>query len=244
MTSAAQPAPTVHRFHAPWNVAWGLLIGRSQLRRWFELSLRRLKPVLSGTVVDLGGKTASAHYLSEFAKQPELRLISTDLHAAPGVVAVDVQQRLPFGDAEVDTLIAFHLLEHVADVSVIANEAFRILRPGGRVFISVPFLFEFHADPDDYRRFTDRELARWWGSAGFTVEHLEALGDGPVTALASRLPTLLLPPIGILRRAATALSYLLAWPWDGLLKLRPMRVARPIPFAYAQGFLAVMRKPG
>jgi SAM-dependent methyltransferase len=238
-----QPLPTVHRPAAPWRIAAQLLRGRSQLRGCFEESLRALRLPLAGRVVDLGGKSATAHYLAEFAHAPGLELVHTDLNAAPGVVAVDVQRPLPFADASVDTFLCFHLLEHVADPSLIASECRRCLRPGGRVCISVPFLFEYHADPDDYRRFTDRELVRWWTGAGFAVEHLEALGDGPVTALATRLPTLLLPPVPGLRRVLAMIAYLLAWPWDLLLRWRPMRVARPIPFAYAQGFLMVVRAP-
>ena len=31
---------------------------------------------------------------------------------------------------------------------------FRVLKPGGYIYSEVPFLQGFHADPDDYQRYT------------------------------------------------------------------------------------------
>jgi SAM-dependent methyltransferase len=55
-------------------------------------------------------------------------------------------------------VIATALLEHVPYPRLVVREIHRVLRPQGLVFIEVPFLEGFHADPDDYQRFTFRGL--------------------------------------------------------------------------------------
>lgn len=240
-----RPAPeTLHAMPNPLRLVWGLLRQRSLLRAWFSAALARLDHGLSGTVVDLGSKHPRNHYHDCYRIAAGTTIVATDLNPGPGVVQVDVERPLPFADASVDSVLAFHLFEHVYDLDRVAPECLRMLKPGGRVYLSLPFLYEFHADPWDYRRFTDRAIVRWWSGAGFEVERIEALGDGPFTALATRMPAFFLPPIPGLRGLAGAFAYLAALPFDLLLKLRPMRRARSIPLAYAQGWLAVLRKPG
>lgn len=39
------------------------------------------------------------------------------------------------------------------------SELYRILRPGGKLLITVPFLNNYHMEPDDYWRFTEYALA-------------------------------------------------------------------------------------
>jgi SAM-dependent methyltransferase len=241
-TPTTAPA-TRHSTPNPLRLIWDLLRQRSLLRAWFSAALSRLNHTLSGTVVDLGSKHPVNHYHACFRVEAGTKMIATDLNAGPGVVQVDVERPLPFEDGSIDSVLAFHLFEHVYDLDRIAPECQRILKPGGRVYLSLPFLYEFHADPWDYWRFTDRAIVRWWSEAGFEVERIEALGDGPFTALATRIPALMLPPVPGLRGLAGALAYMLALPLDLLMKIRPMRKARSIPFAYAQGWLAVLCKP-
>lgn len=50
----------------------------------------------------------------------------------------DVDDRLPFGDASFDVVVAGELLEHVRDPAHVVAEGRRLLRPGGLVVGSVP----------------------------------------------------------------------------------------------------------
>jgi SAM-dependent methyltransferase len=58
--------------------------------------------------------------------------------ARPDYVFADLNARLPFGDAEFDTVLCLEGLEHVLDPQALLGELCRITRPGGRVIISTP----------------------------------------------------------------------------------------------------------
>ncbi len=96
-------------------------------------------------------------------------------HPAGFVVADG--QRLPFADASFDRIICTETLEHVADAHMALRELARVLRPGGRLALSVPhFLCEailcrliggYLEFPGGHRRvFTAEGLARALRRAG------------------------------------------------------------------------------
>lgn len=51
-------------------------------------------------------------------------------------------EKLPFPDQSFDIVHSHHVFEHVADPLVSALEAFRVLKPGGIIFIEVPNQFD------------------------------------------------------------------------------------------------------
>jgi SAM-dependent methyltransferase len=61
---------------------------------------------------------------------------------------------LPFVEASFDTVLLLEVLEHVADARAVLAEIARVLKPGGLLLLSVPFLYPLHDAPHDYRRFT------------------------------------------------------------------------------------------
>jgi len=76
-------------------------------------------------------------------------------------------------DESFDCVICLEVLEHVTDPFAAARELKRILRPGGALFLTVPFLDGYHGHEDsgsgshdsfpDYWRFTHQGLERLFG---------------------------------------------------------------------------------
>ena len=100
--------------------------------------------------------------------------------------------RWPVADAEADVLLCTETLEHVYDSAAFLAEAARVLRPGGRVVMTVPFAARWHYVPHDYWRFTPSALARLLGAAGFTDVRVHARGDERAVA-AQKVMALVLP---------------------------------------------------
>ena len=98
------------------------------------------------------------------------------------VCAIDIP------DASFDCAICIEVLEHCAEPFIAAKELQRILRPGGRLFLTVPFLTGYHGKRvdehngshgafPDYWRFTHQGLERMFSD----LEDLCVLPfDGPI----------------------------------------------------------------
>ena len=82
------------------------------------------------------------------------RYLTLDLINRPGTDVIGDAQTLPFQSNSFDCLLASEVLEHLANPQSFVDEARRVLRPGGLVVLTVPFMFHNHADPHDYLRLT------------------------------------------------------------------------------------------
>lgn len=85
-------------------------------------------------------------------------------------------QSLPLRDASCDALLNIVVLEHTPDPLRVVQELHRVLRPGGRLLLIAPMIWEIHQAPHDYFRFTRYGLERLLRSAGFETARLEPIG--------------------------------------------------------------------
>jgi SAM-dependent methyltransferase len=100
---------------------------------------------------------------------------------------------LPLGHGEIDLVWCSEVLEHIPDVSHALLEVRRVLKPGGRALITVPFhgrvqaaavaltRFDAHFDPlgQHVRFFTRASLAAALENAGFEDVDITAAGGLP-----------------------------------------------------------------
>lgn len=99
-------------------------------------------------------------YLGELIRSEclgELVEIDIDEARAPDVV-VDVCAMNCFAEGQFDAVFVMEVLEHVEDPRAALSEICRVLKPGGMLTISVPFILEIHDAPHDYWRFTEHGL--------------------------------------------------------------------------------------
>jgi len=143
-----------------------LLDGINLLSKY--LSRRGLLPFLSeqlnlieaGAVVlnvgsggDIGKQISSAQIARGFA------VTSTDIDPSRNPDVVDDISSSSFQDESFDAIIIMEVLEHVPNPFQAASELCRLLKPGGRLILSVPYIFPLHDRPYDFFRFTKYGLA-------------------------------------------------------------------------------------
>ncbi|MBS0461925.1 MAG: class I SAM-dependent methyltransferase [Proteobacteria bacterium] len=86
--------------------------------------------------------------------------------------------RLPFLDDSFDSVLLLEVLEHVAQPGAVLTEIRRVLKPGGVLLLSMPFLYPLHDAPHDYQRYTAPGLAHTLDQAGLTCDPPVARGVG------------------------------------------------------------------
>jgi SAM-dependent methyltransferase len=102
--------------------------------------------------------------------------------------------RWPVEDASVDVVLATETLEHVPEPAVFLAEARRVLRPRGRIVLTVPFAARWHYIPHDYWRYTPSSLCNLLEAAEFGEVVVHARGN-EVTVACYKLLALVFPAL-------------------------------------------------
>ncbi len=101
----------------------------------------------------------------------------SSIHTSDQVdIKCDLNEKIALPDAFADTVLCTDVLEHLFEPQLAWNEIARILKPGGKAIIGVPFLYWIHEAPYDYHRYTSFALRKYATAAGLRVESLEAAG--------------------------------------------------------------------
>lgn len=108
------------------------------------------------------------------------RVVHLDYEPYAALEVVGDAHALPFADNTFDGVVCETLLEHVLEPERVIAEMERILKPGGQIYILMPFLFAFHAAPNDFSRLTHRGLAH--RMKAFDIKSLRPF-SGPASAL-------------------------------------------------------------
>ncbi len=102
-----------------------------------------------GWVLDVGGHSPYRKSLSDFRPLLEkTNYICLDIAFNPKLSLQADALCLPFRDRSVDSVIIFAVLQHVFDPLRVMEEIYRVLKPGGRLFGYVPFLYPYHGAAD------------------------------------------------------------------------------------------------
>jgi SAM-dependent methyltransferase len=88
----------------------------------------------------------------------------------------DLNDALPFGDNEFDTIIFSDVFEHIQSPQLLWREIMRILANDGILLMNVPFFYPQHEIPHDYYRYTEFALKRFVEEGGGELIFFESTG--------------------------------------------------------------------
>lgn len=83
---------------------------------------------------------------------------------------------IPLASRSADAVLNIQVLEHVADPRLVLAEIYRVLKPGGSLYLTAPQGWHEHQQPNDYFRFTRYALESLLRSVGFREITIQPLG--------------------------------------------------------------------
>jgi len=138
-------------------------------RRALFQAVRKLAPQITGSVLDVGcGKKPYEYLFTNAKKYIGLDHIKCKSSENKADCFYD-GKKFPLKSSSFDSIVCTEVLEHVEDDQLFINECKRVLKPNGIMLLSMPFMWEEHEEPYDFRRFNSFGLKNALIKKGFKV---------------------------------------------------------------------------
>jgi len=126
-------------------------------------------------IIDIGGKRDKKRGLFNIDSYgAKVIYVNLDPRSKPDIVAD--ASNIPLADESCDIAIMGELLEHVAEPMEVLKEANRLLKKGGVLLATTPFMYPIHADPYDFGRYTENYWLEAALKTGFSKAEIEKQG--------------------------------------------------------------------
>ncbi len=136
-------------------------------------------PKLTGCLIDVGCGTQPYRTLFKVCRYVGLDLDS-ELSRTVGLADQFYDgATFPYADATFDSALCNQVLEHVFNPDEFLAEINRVLKPGGKLLLTVPFVWDEHEQPNDYARYSSFGLNAILVKQGFRVLLHKKLGADP-----------------------------------------------------------------
>jgi len=151
--------------------------GKSISRILFNRQVEKHCQNLTGFCLDLAsGENPSYHQYWSLSQGAKLVSADYDQGKNPDL-KVDLNQTLPFDDNSADNVFLFNAIYIVKNPEKLLKEIDRVLKNGGKLFISSPFIFNEAKEPDDFRRLTSQGLEDLLKRSGFSDFEIIPFGE-------------------------------------------------------------------
>ncbi|MDX2054576.1 MAG: class I SAM-dependent methyltransferase [Polyangiaceae bacterium] len=163
------PTPNPYRPHLPtWRQPLHLHLAPVWLK--LEATLKTCR----GRVLDVGCGLQPYRAFLDVAQTEYIGLDREGPLSRPTLVGN--AEAIPLPDSSVDVVLSTQVLEHLPEPALALKEALRVLRPGGRLILSVPGVWPAHETPHDYWRFTRDGVVHLMRSHGVDFDEVVGLG--------------------------------------------------------------------
>ncbi len=149
------------------------------IRKGLFIKIKEHAPALSGKLMDFG--CGAKPYKSLFTNVSEY--VGVDYqgeghsHASEQIDFFYDGVTLPFGNDTFDAVFSSEVFEHIFNLEEILPEINRVMKPGGKILITCPFVWNEHEVPIDYARYTRFALQYLLKKNNFNVLVTDKSGD-------------------------------------------------------------------
>jgi len=138
--------------------------------------IKEMASAMNGQLLDIGCGT-----------KPYQSLFMVDAYVGLDIDTEDSRKRgladhlydgkdFPYSDASFDSALCNQVLEHVFNPDEFLLEINRVLKPGGKLLLTVPFVWDEHEQPNDYARYSTFGLDFLLKKSGFRILKHKKLG--------------------------------------------------------------------
>lgn len=179
--------------------------------------IREFCPTAKGKVLDIGcGEKPYKKFLGEGSRYFGMEYQGNS--HKPDVFGD--ASRLPFKDMAFDAVLFNEVIEHIPDPDKGLEEIYRVLKKGGRLFLTTPMYWRLHYSPHDFFRFTNYGLDYLLKKNNFYVQKIERMG-GFFSLMFTRLIDIFVTKIFFrlmsflsIERGKYRLAALITWPFS------------------------------
>lgn len=148
------------------------------IRKGLLTAIKTNSPQLSGTMLDFG--CGSKPYKSLIKVDKYIGLDFENPGHDHSKEQIDVYydgKKIPFTDNYFDSILCSEVFEHIFNLDDTLRELNRVLKTGGKMLVTCPFVWGEHETPYDYARYTRFALTNMLEGSGFHVLSFEKQGN-------------------------------------------------------------------
>lgn len=138
-------------------------------RRGLYLGIKELAPYLGESILDVGCGTKPYQKIFNFREYIGMEIESARVRGSAKADIYYLGGSFPFSSARFDSVISSEVLEHIFEPDLFLSEIHRVLKTGGHLLLTVPFIWDEHEEPVDYARYTSMGLAHLLRKHGFEI---------------------------------------------------------------------------
>ena len=148
-----------------------LLTSRFHLHKFAQQAGKSVAP--GAKVLDAGAGDSPYRQYFQHTAYEATDHCKRDAREYPYVNYICDLTSIPVEENRYDLVLCTQVLEHVPWPREVLRELNRVLKPGGKLWISAPLFFEEHETPHDFFRYTQFAWRHMLEHAGFEIERLE-----------------------------------------------------------------------
>lgn len=160
----------------------GRIIGTHMHKITGYLYERVIRQHASGILADVGCGDVPFYFMYKDLVKENICIDWQEFNDRPSFLdyTVDLNKdKIPLESQSVDTVLCTDVLEHISNPDSLFSEMARILRPKGKLILTVPFMYWIHAAPHDHHRYTKFKLQEFCTQNGLNVVSIEEWGGLP-----------------------------------------------------------------
>jgi SAM-dependent methyltransferase len=140
-------------------------------RNGLHKAVAEFSPLISGRMLDVGCGSKPYQSLFQVDEYVGLDIDSESARKRGHAEYFYDGHAFPFAVASFDAVLCNQVLEHVFNPDEFLAEMVRVLKPGGKLLLTVPFVWDEHEQPCDYARYSSFGLAALLEKQGFRIIH-------------------------------------------------------------------------